>query len=97
MVDDPRPKPRVAYAWLDREDWPRWLAADALFEPSYEAWIAKNEARLYELKKLGTNVHKVTVRFDEFAAWAKVKGCAVDTKARAQFAAVVLGRRKESH
>ena len=37
-------KIRVALAWLDREDWPRWQEIDPSL-PSYDEWVMKVEAR----------------------------------------------------
>jgi len=85
----------AAYAWLQREDWPQWIAADPMFEPSYETWLAKSEARIKEFEKRGTGIEKVTVRFDEFICWAKANRRAVDTKARSEFAAMLLMRSRD--
>ena len=60
---------RTAIAWLRKEDWPRWLELDPLFQPDYQIWLRRMEAMYADLQAKGVNVVKVEVLPDEFIAW----------------------------
>ena len=64
----------MALAWMRREDWPRWLAIDPLFQPDYNHWLRRMEKAEAQLKAAGTPVIKVMVDPEEFIAWRDANG-----------------------
>jgi hypothetical protein len=85
----------VAAAWLRREDWARWRAIDPMLDQEYEGWRAKFEAKIKELEQAGARVEKIEVGLDAFLAWSREhQGGAVNTKARALYAALILQNRQ---
>jgi hypothetical protein len=90
------PKALIALAWLRREDWPRWQAIDADL-PAYEQWLAKMDIAISEIEKRGNVAEKVIVNPDDFVAWCRANGRQIERNARAQFAAELLTRKRNSH
>ncbi|OFZ85785.1 MAG: hypothetical protein A2V78_02470 [Betaproteobacteria bacterium RBG_16_64_18] len=78
----------VGVAWFKREDWPRWLAMDANFQPDYQHWLRRMEAVFTRYQAAGVPVVKVTLDPDEFIAWSRATGAGVGTDARAGYAAL---------
>lgn len=90
----------VGVAWFRREDWPRWLAMDAQFQPDYAHWLRRMTAVFADLQAKGVPVVKVVLDPDEFLEWSNATGRGVGTDARAGFAAfkaMQLDDRKEMH
>ena len=85
-------KIRVALAWLNPEDWPRWQEIDPSLPP-YNEWVLKVEARHREAYQSGVQFEIVRLDPNVFAAWCKMKGCAPGEAARAHYAAAALAKR----
>ena len=85
-------KIRIALAWLDREDWPRWQEIDPSLPP-YDEWVMKVEARHREAFQRGVEFEIVSLYPDLFAKWCKMRGCPPGEAARAEYATAVLAKR----
>ncbi len=83
---------RVALAWLNLEDWPRWQKIDPSLPP-YDEWLVKVEARHRDAHQRGVQFELIWLDPDQFAAWCKVKGCAPGESARAEYATAALAKR----
>jgi hypothetical protein len=86
----------IAVAWLRKEDWPRWLAADPNFQPDYNHWLKRMEAACLQLEQRGSHFEKIDVGFDEFMEWCRINGSKVDPQARSAYAAMIMAQRHES-
>ncbi len=80
----------MAIAWMNKDDWPRWLEVDHEFQPDYAHWRKRMEATIERLEAEGIHAVKVIIRPDEFVEWCRFNGCAVDSKGRSLYAALAL-------
>jgi hypothetical protein len=76
----------LAMAWFRRNDWPRWCAIDADFQPDYQYWLGRSEAAFEHCMAAGVPILKVVVHYDDFMAWSRANAAGVGTHARAHFA-----------
>lgn len=77
----------VGVAWMRREDWPRWLKLDPLFQPDYNHWLRRVSNALAQLQSQGIPAVKVMIDIDEFLAWGKANGRGVGTLDRSEYVA----------
>ncbi len=85
-------KIRIALAWLEQKDWPRWQEIDPALPP-YNEWLLKVEARYREAYQRGVQFEIIRLDPDVFAMWCKMKGCGPGEAARAEYATAVLAKR----
>jgi len=78
----------LGVAWFREDDWPRWLAMDANFQPDYQHWLRRMNAVFTDLQAKGVPVVKVVLDPAEFLEWSSANGRGVGTGARAAFAAI---------
>lgn len=83
---------KVALAWLDREDWPRWQEVDPSLPP-FDEWMIKVEARYREAHDRGVQFELIRLDPTQFVAWCKVRGLAPGESSRAEYASAALARR----
>ena len=86
----------MAVTWFRKEDWPRWLAIDPDFDPSYENWLKKSERAMVDHSDPRYVLEKVMVDPDDFLEWSRVNGGKTDTHARAAFAGIVLAEKHKT-
>jgi hypothetical protein len=87
----------LALAWLREEDWPTWLSIDQDFQPDYQHWLRRMEAKFKELQDAGHPVEKVVIEPAECVAWCRAQGRKVDSQGRAGFAAYKIMRHHTDH
>ena len=81
----------LAVTWFRREDWPRWLAIDPVFQPDFDIWLKKSERVMADYNDPSYVLEKVIINPDEFLEWSRVNaGGKVDQHARASYATEVL-------
>ena len=85
-------KIRIALAWLDPADWPKWQEVDPSLPP-YNEWLLKVEARYRDAYQRGVQFEVIRLDPDVFASWCKAKGCAPGEAARAEYATAALAKR----
>jgi len=78
----------LALSWFREEDFPRWCAIDAQFQPNYQHWLQRSEAAFQRHQSAGIPIVKVVLDPEEFLAWSRVNGGRVDSSARALFATI---------
>jgi hypothetical protein len=83
----------MAVAWMNKEDWPRWLAIDPEFQPDYDHWLKRMQAAIKQVEAKGTIVEKVIIDPEEFFEWCRINRCRVDSKGRSVYAAQTLAKR----
>ena len=87
----------LAVTWFRREDWPRWLAIDPVFQPEYNHWLKKSEQVMVDYNDPSYVLEKVMIDPDEFLEWSRVNaGGKVDQHARAAYAGIVLAERHKT-
>lgn len=84
--------PKIAVAWLRKEDWARWQAIDSQLPP-YERWLEKIESGIASAEGKGIAAEKVIVDPDEFMRWCEARSKPVHRDVRAQYAAEMLMKR----
>lgn len=80
-------------AWYRRDQWTRLreLASDAdKLEESYDDWLAGAQTTLVQMGVAGVRAQRVDVDLDELVRWCRAEGRALDSAARAAFAATRL-------
>lgn len=89
-------QPIFAFCWVEREDYPRFVAVSADRMPAtYDDWLRRVEPRVEQLKATGSEPIKVSVDPDAMAAWCRGNGRKVDTNGRAAYAAMLALRRHD--
>jgi hypothetical protein len=83
----------MAVAWMNKQDWPRWLAIDPEFQPDYDHWLKRTEAAVKEIEATGAFVEKVIIDPDEFVEWCRINGRKVNSRGRSAYAALTLAKR----
>lgn len=93
----------IAFVWLTEATYPRFLEVIAdrqRFADDFEGWRERAQRQVDTLRARGVSVEKVLIDPDELLAWCRANGRAVDTDARAHFAALKLmekNRRGPAH
>lgn len=96
-MDFPPNMKSLSIAWFRKEDWQRWCEICPDFQPDYNHWLRRAEAKFQELQALGKRLQKVVIEPAEFLEWSRVNGGKIDTYARAEFAAFKAMRKDASH
>lgn len=82
----------AAVAWLNADDWPRWLQIDPELPP-YDHWRSITDNAMREASQRGVECALIAVDPDQFALWCKTKGYSPNETSRADYAAAALAKR----
>ena len=79
---------KVIIGWFEREDYPRVLEVmeDSHKLPSsFEEWKTHTEAAEQEMKVIGREFVRFTIKPDDFVSWCHEHGSKADAQARVRF------------
>ena len=87
---------KVAVAWLNESDWPKWQALDREL-PAYQTWLARITTAIQNVERSGSAAEKIEIVPEIFVSWCETNGMKVSRESRSTFAAGVLMRRLSAH
>ncbi len=90
------PQMIAGIAWYLPEQWGklREISEDKdSLEETYETWLLNAENTLDQIAGAGAKIERVTVDVDQLRAWCRSRGCRIDAKSCARFAAHLLRQR----
>src|SRR5665213_122828 len=84
-------QPKVAIAWLKKEDWARWQKIDPDLPP-YAQWLVKIESVMKMLRHRGQEFEKIALDPGAFISWRATnwRGRPEAGAARSAYAAAIL-------
>lgn len=86
--------PTIAHCTVSRSDWPEWLRinADLPADFKYDAFLEKLGDFCDSVAAEGGRAIKINVNPADFADWCRIRGCEIDTRARASYAAAMFAK-----
>ena len=87
-----------SFAWFQPEEWSR--LKEVVDDPSslddtYEEWRISAEKSINEIRANGQKIQKVSINVSELLIWCESKGYKPDSKARAQYTALLAQKRNK--
>lgn len=90
---------RVAFCWYQRDEWEKLKATAADKEDlddTYDEWKSNASSAIKDLRDEGQLIQKVSIKIDVLEAWCREEGVDNNSKARSQYALILLKNRRSS-